>query len=87
VTITDNSIEGGEYNDVMVGGCAGLTVSGNKVQPYNDMMSWIRIEKCTDVRMTGNHAGSFELKNNGKLTDSHNQRIFAVSPPFRMVKP
>ena len=28
------------------------------------------------------------LKNNGnRLTDSHNQRIFAVSPPFRMIKP
>ena len=49
VTVTDNVIEGGEYNGITVGGCAGLTISGNKVQPYTDMTSWIRIEKCTDV--------------------------------------
>ena len=87
VTITDNTIEGGEYNGVMVQGCNGLTIHGNTVRPYADMMSWIRVEQCTNAIVKGNRAGSYVYKRNGDLDGDRNDQLSAMSPPFRMRKP
>ena len=54
VVIRDNLIEGGMWNGIMVASANDVELTGNTVQPYTDMDSWIRIASCSGVRMERN---------------------------------
>ena len=54
VVIRDNLIEGGMWNGIMVANADDVELTGNTVQPYTDMDSWIRIASCSGVRMERN---------------------------------
>jgi hypothetical protein len=86
IVITDNVIEGGEYNGIMVLNCNDLTLTGNTVKPYSDLNSWIRVEKCTDVKMRDNRSGTYFLRNNARMEEKRDKQVDAPAPPFRMRK-
>jgi hypothetical protein len=83
VTITHNSISGGMTNGIMAAGCTDLTIADNKVQPYPDMMSWIRVEKCSSAKISHNRAGKYILKDNDALEDNHNDSVEPAEPRRR----
>ena len=64
VTISGNTIVGMDYNGIAVSNGRNVTISDNKVEPYADRKSWIRVVKSDGVRMSNNQASKFDLKNN-----------------------
>lgn len=59
VTITGNAIIGGMYNGIAVTMADGVKISGNLVEGYRDMNSWISVSKSTGVAVDNNEATSF----------------------------
>jgi len=80
VTITGNVIDGGQYNGIMVYGCSGLTVGGNTVQPYSDLVSWIRVDQCAAATVVDNKAGAYLYATDTGLTQAGNVVISAITP-------
>lgn len=64
IEIRDNLILGSLYNGISVMGGNGVTVADNAVYATSDRKSWIRMQKVTEARLTGNSAQKFIFREN-----------------------
>lgn len=81
VTIRDNVIEGGMWNGIMVASASGVEISGNTVQPYTDMDSWIRIASCSGVRLAGNAYTKLVLEGDNPGLDRRDTATLSAIAP------
>lgn len=80
VVIRDNLIEGGMWNGIMVASASGVELTGNTVQPFTDMDSWIRIANCSGVRMDGNAYAQLLLEGVSGLDRRDKETLTAIAP-------
>lgn len=81
VVIRDNLIEGGMWNGVMVANADDVELTGNTVQPFTDMDSWIRIASCSGVRMDRNAYTKLVLEGaNPGLVQRDKATLSAIAP-------
>jgi VCBS repeat-containing protein len=78
VTVTDNTIIGGEFNGIDIEHANGVTVAGNLVEGYEGMPSWIKLANDTNAMLNNNIASSFTLINNNLLSQALNQSVGVV---------
>lgn len=80
VTISGNRIIGGMYNGIALGEVDRATISNNIVQGYEDMPSWIIIQKSTNSTLSNNRSTAYIHENQGNtnLTVSNNETIQAA---------
>lgn len=81
VTIRDNVIEGGMWNGIMVASASGVEITGNTVQPYTDMDSWIRIASCSGVRLEGNAYTKLVLEGDNPGLDRRDTATLSAIAP------
>ena len=78
VTVSKNVILGAVYHGIMINGANNLTLTGNVVEAYSDMPSWIRIIAAANVQMSDNISTSFNPgAGNTAVKESHNKTISA----------
>jgi hypothetical protein len=76
VTISGNAIIGGMYHGITIFQGNHIVVSGNVVQGYDDMNSWIMITTSTNSSISNNQATTYQLDNkNDHLAQSGNKQI------------
>ena len=70
VTVTNNDVIGELYNGIAVRGANDVTISGNTVDAYSDMTSWIRVDNSTSVSLTNNTSASLQMTNDSGVIQS-----------------
>ncbi|WP_374579282.1 right-handed parallel beta-helix repeat-containing protein [Phenylobacterium sp.] len=80
VSIARNLILGGLYNGLMIEGGDGVVIEGNVVAGFPDQKSWVRMERVTNLTMTGNQAQQYLLESKAlKEPPVGNEIIASVS--------
>ena len=78
INIRGNLILGSLYNGISVMGGNDVTVADNAVYATSDRKSWIRMQKVTEGRLTGNSAQKFIFREN--LTEVYQQENAEIAP-------
>lgn len=78
IEIRDNLVLGSLYNGISVMGGNGVTVADNAVYATSDRKSWIRMQKVTEARLTGNSAQQFIFREN--MTEVYQQNNSEIAP-------
>ncbi|QWC56592.1 hypothetical protein F7D01_05335 [Erythrobacter sp. 3-20A1M] len=80
VEVSGNLVIGSLYNGIAMGGVRGGVMRDNEVIAYPDRKSWIRIGNSGDVRMTGNRASKYVIRDNvGRIEQSENRETEPTS--------
>ncbi|TAJ70611.1 MAG: hypothetical protein EPO51_16060, partial [Phenylobacterium sp.] len=80
VTISGNKIVGSMYNGIAIGMGQNLSITGNIVQAYADMGSWIRVEGSSNATIANNQSSQIATEEgNTGLTLSGNTTLAATT--------
>jgi parallel beta-helix repeat protein len=75
LSITNNTISGGDYQGIAVVGAKNLTMSGNTLTGYTDQPSWIEVESINGGTLTNNAATSWIVSGDTNLTQTNDTTI------------
>jgi Ca2+-binding RTX toxin-like protein len=79
VTISRNSVIGGNYNGIAVEGANGLKIQNNNVVALEGTTSWVRVERVTNTDVSGNFANAFMYDAASSVTKSSNVQTDVIS--------
>jgi len=81
VSVTNNTIIGGQYNGISVYGAAdNFNVSDNQIVSYSDYQSFLLVKNLTGGTINNNRANLYELSNNTNVTQSGDVVNAMVTP-------
>ncbi len=72
LTITNNAILGETYNGVAVYGASNLKISGNTLESYMGLQSYIRVSNANLATITNNNAFNYVYTNDTNITSTGN---------------
>lgn len=76
VTITGNAIIGGMYHGISFSLGDNVVISGNLVQGFDDMNSWIMLKDATNATISDNQATTYQINDGNKnLIQKNNKQI------------
>ena len=86
VTITGNVFVGAGYNGIAAKLVNQLTITGNTVARYPDIVSRLRVMNSVDVVVSGNRASEFGWTNDARVPESNTRLIRSSNSIIPAVK-
>jgi Ca2+-binding RTX toxin-like protein len=80
VTVTGNAIIGAQYHGISIDQANNATVTGNLVEGYTDMASWLGVWRSTNSVVANNQATVFNLHSNTNVVVSGSAYLAAPAP-------
>jgi Ca2+-binding RTX toxin-like protein len=75
IIITGNSIVGGAFQGISVDDAQNLHLSGNMVDGFTDMVSWIEVENSIGVSLSNNASTSYIIANDQNLNENSDLKL------------